>query len=871
MARQKPPDLDESGQPIKSVVQPISVKPPDLDDIGVPIQSGITEPEIIEPEIIEPEIPEPEVIEQLVLPKEESFLNKAWKGISEPLTDLPSRVASSVAGYIDKPQLPSEYFDPESNLGSIEQLGNRLAAMNRGFSAGATQSIGDILTSLTSPLNLGTALLSGGTSLAARAGLPAIAKVLNLGIKAGGAGMGLHGLGEIISPESSLGERGFGVAEIAGGLAGIRSKVPQIGKSITNITNEMIDSAKPIAPMSTLNPILKPKMSSIQPTKITLPRDLQGAKPRFNIGQNSYEPKFESDIDRALYIIAQKNLSKRHNDYLNFVMKHTGLNEIEAINEGIKIKSILKNQLKGQEPGQIKISSIYNKSLVTPITSTSISDNITSIPVEKQSLPIGTTIYLKQPTVVNVKKAREAGYKFVEVMDDGRFRMDKVDEGITQPILETEIGQTRPTRKQSLIKPPNMDLPLNELPLEHIGPATKPPTKLSIAAETMNFPRAVMASNDFSAPLRQGLPLIHKKQFWTSLDDMFKSWGSENAFRAVQESIFEKPLFKSRVGPSGKILPSFAEDAGLKLTDLTNLSSREEALMSTWAEKLPGVRRSNRAYTAFLNKLRADVFEDLVSSSKVFGADAEVNIPLARELANFVNVSSGRGSLGSLEKSAVALNSTFFSPRLIASRLQMLNPHYYIMADPIVRKEALKSLFAVAAVGNTVGQLVKMSGAGTIESNSTSSDFGKIRVGNIRIDPFGGFQQYVVAANRLVQGKTKSSVTGSEYKLGEKFGRPTRLDVIGRFGESKLNPVISFVTGILRGKDFTGQPFNIPEEIASRFVSIFFQDLKQLITGNSNLIPNAKNYLREFHPENLPFALPSMFGAGIQNYESRRP
>ena len=847
MARQKPPDLDESGQPIKSVVQSISVKPPDLDDIGVPIQSEITEPEIIEPEIIEPEIPEPGVIEQLVLPKEESFLNKAWKGISEPLTDLPSRVASSVAGYIDKPQLPSEYFDPESNLGSIEQLGNRLAAMNRGFSAGATQSIGDILTSLTSPLNLGTALLSGGTSLAARAGLPAIAKVLNLGIKAGGASMGLHGLGEIISPESSLGERGFGVAEIAGGLAGIRSKVPQIGKSITNITNEMIDSAKPIAPMSTLNPILKPKMSSIQPTKITLPRDLQGAKPKFNIGQSSYEPQFENDIDRALYIIAQKNPSKRQNDYLNFVMKHTGLNEIEAINEGIKIKSILKNQLKGQEPGQIKISSIYNKSLVTTITSTSV-----------------TTIYLKQPTVVNVKKAREAGYKFVEMTDDGRFRMDKVDEGITQPILETEIGQTRPTQS-------DMDLPLNELPLEHIGPATKPPTKLSIAAETMNFPRAVMTSNDFSAPLRQGLPLIHKKHFWTSLDDMFKSWGSENAFRAVQESIFEKPLFKSRVGPSGKILPSFAEDAGLKLTDLTNLSSREEALMSTWAEKLPGVRRSNRAYTAFLNKLRADVFEDLVYSSKVFGADAEVNLPLARELANFVNISSGRGSLGSLEKSAVALNSTFFSPRLIASRLQILNPHYYIMADSIVRKEALKSLFAVAAVGNTVGQLVKMSGAGTIESNSTSSDFGKIRVGNIRIDPFGGFQQYVVAANRLVQGKTKSSVTGSEYKLGEKFGRPTRLDVIGRFGESKLNPVISFVTGILRGKDFTGQPFNIPEEIASRFVPIFIQDLKQLITENPNLIPNAKNYLREFHPENLPFALPSMFGAGVQNYESRRP
>jgi hypothetical protein len=429
-------------------------------------------------------------------------------------------------------------------------------------------------------------------------------------------------------------------------------------------------------------------------------------------------------------------------------------------------------------------------------------------------------IKMGEATPETVKQKISEGYKFAGLDDEGNFKFDKADGPTNPPILESEVGTNSPTESNSR---------------KHIGSLVDT-KKSSVVAETLNFPRAVMASTDMSAPLRQGIGLIHKKQFWTAVPEMFKAWGSEAAFDAIQQSIAEKPLFKDRV-INGKVKPSFAKEAGLHLTDLTDLSNREESLMSTWAEKVPGVRASNRAYTAFLNKLRADTFESLVQSGKVFGADANVNTPLARSIADFVNTSTGRGSLGKLEQSAVALNSTFFAPRLIASRLKMLNPHYYITADPFVRREALKSLLAIAGTGNALGQLAKMSGLGSVESNPTSSDFGKIKVGSVRIDPFAGFQQYIVAASRLISGQTKSSTSGHEYKLGEKFGRQTRLDVAGRFAESKLNPALSFATGILRGKDFTGQPFNVPEQVASRFIPIFLQDLKQLATENPNLIP----------------------------------
>lgn len=683
---QKPPDLDDN-------LNPVDEQPPDLDDTGAPT---ISEP---------------------------SFLSKAWSAISEPLTDLPSRFASSVAESID-PKQGEAWTIPES----IPFIGGMAP---RGFVAGATQGIGDIASSMTSPINLGTAALTGGASLAGKSGLNTLAQGLKTGARLTSAPVIAHGASTVLDPNTDMGEKGFGIAEIAGGIAGIKG--PKSRAKVASVVDEV-----------------KPPVT----------------------------PQYQWKVGQTVVIKSNK---------------------------------------------------------ATPEI---------------------------------VKKARSQGFEFEGLNDQGDFRFKKTREvGPEQPVLESEIGNIRGT----------------------LGPKTDI-KKSSPFVEAFNFPRAVMASIDFSAPLRQGLPLIHKKQFWTSLDDMFKAWGSENAFRAIQDDIASRPLFRQRVGPNNKLINSFADEVGLKLTDLTDLTKREEAIMSTWAEKVPGVRRSNRAYTAFLNKLRADTFEDLINKGSIFGADGKTNVPLARALADFVNTASGRGSLGKLEQSAVALNTLLFSPRLIASRLKMLNPAYYIMAKPMVRREALKSLFAVAAAGNTVGQLGKMAG-GTIESDPNSSDYGKIHIGNTRIDPYAGFQQYIVAANRLLRPgfaqvpgleggtdtgivpldmatgtlgaggqKLRSSESGQEYDLWNPEGPfdPTHLSVLGRFGRSKLHPVLGFAASFFSGrKEMTGEPMDFstmnPMEnaIAQRFMPILFQDIYELAKDDPTLIPMA--------------VLPAM-GMGIQTY-----
>ena len=69
-----------------------------------------------------------------------------------------------------------------------------------------------------------------------------------------------------------------------------------------------------------------------------LPRDLSRAKPRYSRSG----VVFASDVDRALYIIAQPKKSTRDADYLKFVMDATGLDEAAARKAGRDLKEDLK-------------------------------------------------------------------------------------------------------------------------------------------------------------------------------------------------------------------------------------------------------------------------------------------------------------------------------------------------------------------------------------------------------------------------------------------------------------------------------------------------------------------------------------------------
>lgn len=366
---------------------------------------------------------------------------------------------------------------------------------------------------------------------------------------------------------------------------------------------------------------------------------------------------------------------------------------------------------------------------------------------------------------------------------------------------------------------------------------------------TGNTMRGSMAAVDLSAPLRQAAPMMNRKEFWKSLKPMVESYMDEGKFAESQAAIKSHPAYE------------LAKKSGLSLTDLSG--TKEEQFLSNLAEDIPflgrGVRASNRAYVGFLNKVRMDTFANLAEEMHGLGmlnGEPTQVLGKTKELARFVNAGTGRGSLGSFEPAAKALNSAFFSPRLAASRLHFLNPATYVTGDPFVRKQAIKSMASFVGAVTTLAGLAKASGLADVNMDDpTNPDFMKLKFGNTRVDFGAGFQQYLVAAAKVKQGYSTSSTSGKVTKFGEGYRAPQTSDVAYNLLKSKEAPLFSFAMAMLDashgGKGIDGKPISVPKEIADRFIPMIVQDMRDIISDD---------------PKHLGAIIPGILGAGVQTY-----
>lgn len=343
----------------------------------------------------------------------------------------------------------------------------------------------------------------------------------------------------------------------------------------------------------------------------------------------------------------------------------------------------------------------------------------------------------------------------------------------------------------------------------------------NVGLSVINIPRSLQASFDLSAPFRQGLVLgaRHPRTFAREFGPMLKAFKSERAYEDVMTEIGERPTF------------SAMQKAKLALTDLEgSMESREDYFNSQIAETLTGgkhspVRMSGRAYTAFLNKFRADVFDDYLRMAEDAGLDTD-DPHLLKSVATFINTATGRGSIKKLEPSMTTLTAVFFSPRLIASRLQFFNPGYYSPVDPFsanmhpfARAQARRGAAQLLGGISLTLYLAKMAGA-EVELDTRSADFGKIKVGDTRIDITGGHQGYVVNGARQLRGETKSSSTGEVKKLEGGFGKRSRAAVEWDFFKNKLAPAARYVVGQQEDQNFDREPFDPVKEAYRSLIPI---------------------------------------------------
>ena len=375
---------------------------------------------------------------------------------------------------------------------------------------------------------------------------------------------------------------------------------------------------------------------------------------------------------------------------------------------------------------------------------------------------------------------------------------------------------------------------------------------LDVITETANIPRSLITSFDMSAPLRQGVvfTLTRPKSAAKATREMFRQVFSQKNFSDWLTNLHTDPIY-----PLIKESKLYIADPS-KLA--TGLSSKEEKFMTNFAQKVPIigslVKASERAYVSYLNKLRVDVFKNISNKFIKDGLDPKVDKEIFDSLAEFVNTATGRGDMGkSLNKVSQLMNSVFFSPRLIASRFNMLNPAWYIKQPPPVRKEAIKSMAEFIGVGSTILTLAKVGGA-DVELDPRSTDFGKIRVGDSRWDIWGGFQQWIRVISQMASGARKTTTKKEVIPLSaKKFPFETRLDVAERFLKGKLAPIPRLITELMEGQKLFGEEITLEEEALNNTIPLYVQDIQEALEG---IGPDAI----------FTVGIPGFFGVGVQTY-----
>jgi hypothetical protein len=388
-----------------------------------------------------------------------------------------------------------------------------------------------------------------------------------------------------------------------------------------------------------------------------------------------------------------------------------------------------------------------------------------------------------------------------------------------------------------------------------------------------NIPRSIMSTLDQSFGLRQGLvaAFYDPKNWWKNYSQSFsylsKHLGTgEEGLNRLMDNIHADPDFHV-----------LHDQAGLALTDLEHEAGmREEAVPSALAEQMvikghgPGnaIRGAGRGYTGAGVGMRFDIGKRLLSVMREKGIANEQNI---KDMGSFVNAITGRGNLPGkvLQESAPLINALFFSPRLAGSRVQMLTEPFNIALmrrNPYIWRQYVKAnaktFGTLGLILATVRQFVH---GAKVNMNPRSSDFGKIKVGDTRIDLLGGFNQFFHQAGMQYTGQTISSTTGKMTSLTSgKFGQPTRWDEFQNFLIGKESPSPGIVTDFLRNKNpnHFGKKFNVVDEAKTKLAPLALQDAYGAFSDPGKM----NKYL-----EGLLAYAGSGSGIGIQTYGKTSP
>jgi hypothetical protein len=394
------------------------------------------------------------------------------------------------------------------------------------------------------------------------------------------------------------------------------------------------------------------------------------------------------------------------------------------------------------------------------------------------------------------------------------------------------------------------------------GPVGK---ALGVGGDVLDLARAIQTGYEMSAVLRQGAmyTLGFPKQAIPALAKAFQAMVSRRADFAHHDDLLKRKRHLQY--KSGKMETTAADGP---------LSHREEAIRSRLASWLSqqegwlwaaprwaaeGVLASERAFRTFSNIMRADLFDimaDVVDANRP-GTWTDDD---AKVIGHAANVFSGRAPL----QHAVAWGRVLYAPRWVWSRALLTVGQPAWKGDRATRR-AVGKVYVRAALGFLALQGMKHIVYGLLadddedkpkyEFDPRSSNFGKTRIGDTRIDTGAGVNQLVTFMARLATGQTKRQSGEIVNLRGDDvtYGAEDATDVMTRFLRTKLAPLPSGVIDWIAGENVVGEKSTTGKIITDRLTPMTWAD-----------IWDAEEELNV--PQGTVAAIEAFFGSSVSTY-----
>jgi len=385
-----------------------------------------------------------------------------------------------------------------------------------------------------------------------------------------------------------------------------------------------------------------------------------------------------------------------------------------------------------------------------------------------------------------------------------------------------------------------------------------------------NMLRGGMASFDASFP-RQGKYLMcgHPYIAYQMGIAFWKSFNTAEA-EAIQQRIMQDPLMELYEDIRKEFGFDFLRIMGVK-KGTAQWRAAEEYGYPTTERLLPRITQKVTApferifvtplnvgsWTLYKDKYKEVIrYAEKVASGQIKLKEGE-SVDIRKEMSIYQEQIGNlvqRASLGQYNKLGPILNTMFFAARSKLARFFFplgLTGIYRRGGEWHFSRGLMKETWRDFMITNALISGVVLFGDfmdwWEAEKDPRNAEFMSIRIGNMRIDPWAGYRQFLVLYTRLATGTGVSSVTGAEYEADP-------IKTLTNFLRGSLAPVPSILWDFWTGRNFLGVAVDLTnaEQWIQRIAPFAVQDIWEAFDEGTR--------------EGMIAIIPAIFGEGVQTY-----